>query len=110
MPERDALPEVGQLRNVFVDVVVKRKLSLLRQEKDGGCRELLRHGCYVEDSGRSNGHVIIEIGHTVATLVDDLTILIDTQCTTRRTRLIPLIEDLIHLLGKVSWQILRTSQ
>ena len=96
--EGDALAEIGQFGNVFVDIVVEGELPLLRKQKDGGGRELLGHGGDVEDGRRGDGDVIVQVGHAVAVLVDDLTILVDAQGAARRIRLVPLREDLVHLV------------
>jgi hypothetical protein len=43
MAESDHPTEIGQLGDVFVHIIVKGKLSSLRQQEDGGSAELFGH-------------------------------------------------------------------
>src|SRR6266702_4425417 len=73
----DALTEIRQLGNLFVNIVVQRQLSLLGKQEDGCSCELFRHRGHVENGNGRNGYVIVQIRHSVAALVDDLTILVN---------------------------------
>jgi hypothetical protein len=43
MAESDDLTEIGQLRDVFMHIIVKGKFPPLRQQEDGGSGELFGH-------------------------------------------------------------------
>ena len=72
--------------------------------RSGG--ELLGHGGDVKDGRGGDGYVVVQIGDAIAALVDDVSVLVDAQRTSRRIRPVPPLKDFIHLLGDVRWQSL----
>ena len=95
----NCLAEVGQLGNVFVDIVVEGELALLLQQEDGERCELLGHGGDVEDGLRGDGDVVVEVGHAVAALVDDAAVLVDAEGAAGGFGVVVLREDFVDLGG-----------
>ena len=88
-------------------IVVDGELALLLKEQDRRGGELLGHGGHMEDRLRRDGDVVVEVGHAVAVLVDDLAVLVDAQRAAGRIGAVPLLEDLVHLRGEIGRERLR---
>lgn len=97
-PQRNHLPIVGEFRDVFADVVVKRKKSLFRRQHNAGSGELLGHRAHVKNGFRRNRDVEFEAAHAVAFAVNEVPVPYHTQRAARRIGLVVRGEDLIHLL------------
>src|SRR5690606_6965043 len=82
-------------------VVIERKPALQRQQMDRGGCELLRDGCGVEDRGRLDRHVMVQIGHAIAALEDDLALAHDGHRGARRSGLRPGIEQAVDMAADV---------
>ena len=67
-------PVIGQLRNVFADVVGKRKFPLFDEEEDRRGDELLHHRSDVEDRVRADRNVALEVGRAVSAVHDQLSV------------------------------------
>src|SRR5688572_22468592 len=96
MTNRDAWPEVGQLRYVFPDIIIDRQLALLCQQHDCRGSELLRYRCNVEDRSWCNRHAVLEVGHAVPTSQDQLVLLHDAHGATWRLRTVVSAKDRIN--------------
>ena len=66
MTERDGLAEIGKLRHVAPDVVVPRDATVGDEQPHRQGRELLGHGCDVEDRRGRDRDVVLQVGIAVA--------------------------------------------
>ncbi len=97
VPDRDGMSEVGHLRHVLADIVIEGELTSVRQQRDARSRELLRDRPHVENGLRCERNVKFEIGHPVRAAIRNLSFAHDRAGTAGRIRLIPLLENLVHL-------------
>jgi hypothetical protein len=97
VPQRDRVPEVGDLRHPPPHVVVQRERPLLRQQRRREGGELLGDGGDVEDGGRRDRDVVLQVGVPVPAREDDLPVADDGHGGTRRSGAVPRGEEGVHL-------------
>ena len=110
MSDRDCLPEVRQFRHVLPDLVVQCQLAVLREQQDRSGRELFRHRRDVEDGGRREAHVVVEIRHAVGAAQHGPAVLIDSHGAAWRAGDGKFLEDLIDARLAILWRRLRERQ
>ena len=100
MVHRDLVAVIRQLRDVFADIVGKRKFALLDQEQDRRGDKLLSDRSGVEDRVRADRNIALEVGQAVSAVHDDLSVLRGGDRAAGLVRLGP-AEDLVDLAGLV---------
>ena len=67
-------PVVGNLCDVFPDVIVERQLSVPGEEHHGHGRELLRHRRHMKDRRWPNWRARLQVSHPITVFVDHRTV------------------------------------
>ena len=75
--------------------VVERELPLLLQHEDGHRGELLRDRPDIEHRSRRECNAVLEARHSVATCVQDLPVLVDTERAAWRVGAVEALEDAV---------------
>jgi len=79
----------GHLREVGADIVIQRKFSFVFENENARSCKLLADRACAENSIRFDGNGMFEAGHAVTLLVNDLSVLNNSQGTSRRIRFVP---------------------
>ena len=108
--DRDRLPEIRHVRQMLVDVVVERELSLLNEHRHGQARELFGHRGDIKQRLRRDRDAMLKIRAAVTVLIDDRAVLDDHDGRAWRIGPIPLGKELVNLRGVPGTEIARGRQ
>ena len=79
LPKSDDVAVIGKLRNVFPDIIVQRKESLLCRQHHGSGGKLLRYRTHVKNRLRRKRNSKFEICRTVSLAVNKVTLAYDSK-------------------------------
>ena len=97
VPNGDAILPVHPLRHVLPHFVVQRQLPLFGEEHDAERRKRLRDRRGIEDGGRCDRDLLLEVGHPVAALEHHRPVPVHADAAAGRVGRVPLGEQRVDL-------------